>query len=468
MADMTELTENQKKLEDAFKKSQDSRTTAEAETAKLNAVSQEAYKQTQLENQQAQNQFAQNIAANQLTALDAIRRSNASAIANGANAGLSAANQLSSILGLQQDTSEAATDIANTSIDAAAQLNTQLNENAVTGAKTANELNAALGANEAELAKAMANNSAAIADIRAAEVAAQSQEKIKALEAQIEQQKIDLQKAMDEYTKLSDEDNKKKKAAELKKAEQEALKAEQEAIAATNANEDEGGCVTPNTLITLADKTYKKVKDITNQDKLLVWDIVEGGFKEASVLFVEHDKKEKRNVITLKFDNKVRLEIIDDHGLFNTTLMKYVYIKTIEDAKQYIGHNFFYITDDGLIKDITLRKVSVSRKKITAHSPCTAKHLCVIANNLLTMPGNTEPFTNVCKVDPETFCYDKKDFFNSVETYGLFSEKDFEGILPHDIFFAFQGPLLKIKMAKNETNMEEINKLIERYSEYLR
>jgi hypothetical protein len=459
-SNLTELTESQKKLQDAFTASQNSRTTAEAETARLNTVSQEAYKQTQLANAQAQNQFAQNQAANQLTALDAIRRSNASAIANGANAGLSAANQLSSILGLQQDTSQEATDIANTSIDAAAQLNTQLNENAVEGARTANELNAALGANEAELAKAIASNNAAIADVKNSEITAQSQERIKQLEAQLEQQKIDMQKAADALAALSEDQAKRKKEAEVKKA-------EEEAEAAKKANEDDG-CVIPGTKITLADGSYKNVEDITDKDTLLVWDIVEGGWKKAPVLFVEHDPEEERDVIKLEFDNNISLGIIDDHGLFNTTLMKYVYIKTLEDAMQYIGHEFFYRESECYIKKLKLNNATVSRKKITAHSPCTAKHLCVIANDILTMPGNTEPFTNVCDVNPDTLCYDNKQLFNYIETFGLFSEKDFEGILPPSIFFAFQGPLLKIKIAKGGTSMEEVNKLIERYSEYLR
>lgn len=548
----TNLADSQKRLEDALTNSQNKHTTAEAETARLNTVSQEAYKQTKLENEQAQNQFAQNMSANQLTALDAIRRSNASAIANGANAGLSAANQLSSILGLQQESTEAATDLANTSIDAAAKLNTQLNENAVTGAQTANEINAALGANEAELAKAIASNSDAIAGIEAARLAAEAQKEAAKTQAEAtkvasgmsettttttnkdgtttttttptkttEQQKLEAEQREANYNraisslsnvtsgwnddgkdnhtyateywdpfanggkgelkKPGDESFRKSKADEMaKKIQAELNKAYNSGNAdeikkwtdhatkfATSMQSDTDACLTPNTLITLADKTYKKVKDVTNKDKLLVWDIVEGGFKEASVLFVEHDKKEKRNIITLKFDNKSHLEIIDDHGLFNTTLMKYVYIKTLEDAKQYIGHSFFYTDSCGCIKQTILKKASLRRRKTTAHSPCTAKHLCVIANNLLTMPGNTQPFTNVCKVNPDTFCYDKKDFFNCRNTYGLFSEKDFEGVLPPSIFFAFQGPLLKIKIAKGETSMEEINKLIERYSEYL-
>lgn len=537
-SNLTELTENQRKLEEAFKKSQDSRTTAEAETARLNTVSQEAYKQTKLENEQAQNQFAQNISANQLTALDAIRRSNASAIANGANAGLSAANQLSSILGLQQDTSQEATNIANTSIDAAAQLNTQLNENAVTGAQTANELNAALGANEAELAKAMASNSAAIAELRAAEIAAAVEEAKAGLtdvttttkdetgkttttttqskttaqqQLEAEQREADYNRAINslanitagwndngadnhtyatkywdpfqnKYVEPGNESFRKNEAEAMaqkiraklneaynnKDAAEIAKWTKHATDFASSLESKADACLVPGTRITLADGSYKNVEDITDKDTLLVWDIVEGGWKKAPVLFVEHDPEEERDVIELEFDNNISLGIIDDHGLFDTTLMKYVYIKTLEDAMQYIGHEFFYRESECYIKKLKLNNATVSRKKITAHSPCTAKHLCVIANDILTMPGNTEPFTNVCDVNPDTLCYDNKQLFNYIKTFGLFSEKDFEGILPPSIFFAFQGPLLKIKIAKGETSMEEVNKLIERYSEYLR
>lgn len=61
----------------------------------------------------AQNQFAGNLQQTQQTALDAIRKANASRIASGANVGLGAANQLSAILGLQQESVKSATDIAN-------------------------------------------------------------------------------------------------------------------------------------------------------------------------------------------------------------------------------------------------------------------------------------------------------------------------------------------------------------------
>ena len=191
-------------------------TTAEAQTENLNKQSQAAYKQQQIESQKAQNQFAQNQQANQLSALDAIRRSNASAIANGANAGLSAANQLSAILGLQEETSDAATKLANTNIDNAAALNTQLNENAAKGQQMANELNATLDANAAELAKSLATNADSITNLiegerqrkaqeEQARLDRESQERIAKTQAQqaIKEKEVQLQEEADKKTALN-------------------------------------------------------------------------------------------------------------------------------------------------------------------------------------------------------------------------------------------------------------------------
>ena len=509
---MAENTETRKLLEDTFKNIGQSKTTAEAETTRLKDASQAAYRQTQLENQKAQNQYAQDVATSQTSALDAIRRSNASAIASGANAGLAAANELSAILGLQQETAKQAADVANTSIDAAAQLNTQLNDNAVKGAQTAAELNAALGANEAELAKAIASQTAAEADVATAEAsAAATAEATKQQEEANKNAQKDakmktyvdalegltnnwtegagytrLASYYDPYTDKTIDSSKKgnmgktevgiltsQLATDLRAAyasgDDEKIKNITEKIDKFLDSieiEQSPNCLAPGTRITLADGSYKLVEDITNEDVLLAWDIFEGVWTAAPVLFVEHDKKDLHDIIHLEFEEDVTLDIIDDHGIFDTTLMKYVYIKSLEDAKKYIGHTFFYSKPEWwFIKSLKLLKASIISKNITTHSPCTANHMCVVANDLLTMPGNTEPFTNVCRVTNQ-FRYCEQDLTYLKHTIGTFSEKDFEGILDPYIFHAFQGPLLKIKIAKGETSMEEINKLIDRYSKY--
>lgn len=507
-------------------------TTAEAQTENLNKQSQAAYKQQQIESQKAQNQFAQNQQANQLSALDAIRRSNASAIANGANAGLSAANQLSAILGLQEDTSKAATDLANTDIDNAAALNTQLNENAAKGQQMANELNATLDANAAELAKSLATNADTIANLVKSEqeqkqkqLDRESQERIAETQAQqaIKEKEIQLQEEADKKTALnqqrdsivegltnltanfqggdghtfvtsyydpfqdktvtvSGEGMQKRQTDDLinrinTKVKEAYASGDAEAIktwterANKFANElkfKDDTCLVPGTLITMADGSTKAVEDIEAGDELLVWDMVRGDFGHSPVLFVEHNEESEKEVIRLDFSDDTEIEFIFEHGFFDINANRYVYLHNLEEAKACIGHYFLkYDHNTKKHTKVKVIKASAERRVTTTHSPCTIRHLCVYANGLLTMPGATAPFTNTFKISRKTHSYDPNDMIKCLRKYGYFTAVDFAEYLPAEMFYAFQGEFLKVKIEKGETSIEEILALIKRYAQYL-
>ena len=507
-------------------------TTAEAQTENLNKQSQAAYKQQQIESQKAQNQFAQNQQANQLSALDAIRRSNASAIANGANAGLSAANQLSAILGLQEDTSKAATDLANTDIDNAAKLNTQLNENAAKGQQMANELNATLDANAAELAKSLATNADTITNLVKSEqeqkqkqLDRESQERIAEIQAQrdIKEKELQLQEEADRKTALaqrrdsiiegltnltanfkggdahtfvtsyydpflnktvnvSDEGMRKRQTDDIINKLSSKVKAaynsgDEEAIKfwTDRANKfvselkyQDDTCLAPGTLITMANGATKPVENIEAGDELLVWDMVRGAFDHSPVLFVEHNEESEKEVICLEFSDDTKIEFIFEHGFFDINANRYIYLHNLEEAKACIGHYFLkYDHDTKKHTKVKVIKASAERRVTTTHSPCTIRHLCVYANGLLTMPGATAPFTNTFKISRKTHSYDPNDMIRRLRRCGYFTASDFAGYLPAEMFYAFQGEFLKVKIEKGETSMEEILALIKRYAQYL-
>ena len=507
-------------------------TTAEAQTENLNKQSLAAYKQQQIESQKAQNQFAQNQQANQLSALDAIRRSNASAIANGANAGLSAANQLSAILGLQEDTSKAATDLANTDIDNAAKLNTQLNENAAKGQQMANELNATLDANAAELAKSLATNADTIANLVKSEqeqkqkqLDRESQERIAKIQAQqaIKEKEVQLQEEADKKAALNQQrdsivegltnltanfqggdahtfvtsyydpfqdktisvsgegmqkrqtdDIINKLNAKIKEAynsgDEAAIKlwTDRAAKFSSELKYQDDACLAPGTLIIMADGSTKPVENIEAGDELLVWDMVRGAFDRSPVLFVEHDEESEKEVIRLDFSDDTEIEFIFEHGFFDINANKYVYLHNLEEAKACIGHYFLkYDPNTKKHTKVKVIKASAERRVTTTHSPCTIRHLCVYANGLLTMPGATAPFTNTFKINRKTHSYDTNDMIKCLRKYGYFTAIDFAEYLPAEMFYAFQGEFLKVKIAKEETSMEEILALIKRYAQYL-
>ena len=507
-------------------------TTAEAQTENLNKQSQAAYKQQQIESQKAQNQFAQNQQANQLSALDAIRRSNASAIANGANAGLSAANQLSAILGLQEETSDADTKLANTNIDNAAALNTQLNENAAKGQQMANELNATLDDNAAELAKSLATNADTIANLVKSEqeqkqrqLDRESQERIAETQAQqaIKEKEVQLQEEADKKTALNQqrdsivegltnltanfqggdahtfvtsyydpfqdktvsvdgEGMQKRQTDDLinkinTKVKEAYASGDAEAIelwtkrANKFANElkfKDDACLAPGTLITMADGSTKAVENIKAGDELLVWDMVRGAFDHSPVLFVEHDEEAEKEVIRLDFSDDTEIEFIFEHGFFDINANRYIYLHNLEEAKACIGHYFLkYDHNTKKHTKVKVIKASAERRVTTTHSPCTIRHLCVYANGLLTMPGATAPFTNTFKISRKTHSYDPNDMIKCLRKYGYFTAIDFAEYLPAEMFYAFQGEFLKVKIEKGETSIEEILALIKRYAQYL-
>ena len=86
----------------------------------------------------AENAWQRNLAYTQATALDTIRKNNASAIATGASKGMQAANELSAKLGLQDTAVEESTALAQQRLDLADAYAAEYAKNAVTAQETAN------------------------------------------------------------------------------------------------------------------------------------------------------------------------------------------------------------------------------------------------------------------------------------------------------------------------------------------
>lgn len=82
--------------------------------------------------------WQRNLAGTQATALDTIRKNNASAIATGASKGMQAANELSAVLGLQDTAVEESTALAQQRLDLADAYAAEYAKNAVTAQETAN------------------------------------------------------------------------------------------------------------------------------------------------------------------------------------------------------------------------------------------------------------------------------------------------------------------------------------------
>lgn len=165
-------------------------------------------------------------------------------------------------------------------------------------------------------------------------------------------------------------------------------------------------------MITLADGTQKAVEQLTGDEMLLVWNLHTGSFDTAPILFIDSDSATNYRIINLFFSDGTQVKVIYEHGFYDLTLNKYVYLR--KDAAQYIGHWFNKQTNDSIGNmiwiSVQLTNVTITTEYTAAWSPVTYDHLCYYVNGMLSMPGATESPVNIFDVDVETMRIDQEQY----------------------------------------------------------
>ena len=224
-------------------------------------------------------------------------------------------------------------------------------------------------------------------------------------------------------------------------------------------------CLTPDTLITLANGTQIRVDSLTGNEELLVWNMETGMLDKAPIMFLDSDPETVYDVIKLYFSDGTEVKVIAEHGFWDYDLNRYVYLDA--NAADYIGHTFAKQNGDNLEK-VTLVDVVIESETTTAWSPVTVGHLCYFVNGMLSMPGGVGGLFNIFEVDPETMTYDYEQLEKDIETYGLYTYEELNAICPlsEDMFNAAGGAYLKISIGKGNLTEEELIGMITRYSKF--
>ena len=243
------------------------------------------------------------------------------------------------------------------------------------------------------------------------------------------------------------------------------------AIYNTNVSSGGGGsCLAPGSLITLADGTQKAVELLDGSESLLVWDMYTGSFASAPILFIDGDTLDLHDVINLYFSDGTTVEVIYEHAFWDCNLNEYAFLRN--DADKYIGHWFNKQTvgaDGGMSwTSVQLTDVVLTQEYTTTWSPVTYGHLCYYVNGMLSMPGATEGLINIFDVDGDTLKYNEASIAADIEKYGLFTYEEFAEMytVSENIFNAFNGQYLKVSLGKGLITAEQIEYLINRYSQY--
>lgn len=224
-------------------------------------------------------------------------------------------------------------------------------------------------------------------------------------------------------------------------------------------------CVTPDTLITLADGSQVRVDSLTGTEQLLVWNMETGSLDSAPIMFVDNEAEAEVEVIKLFFSDGTEVKVISEHGFWDYDLNKYVYLD--RNAAEYIGHTFAKQNGDKLDK-VALVDVVLENQVTTAWSPVTAGHLCYFVNGMLSMPGGVGGLFNIFDVDAETMTYDYEAMARDIETYGLFTYEELSQYadLSKEMFDAAGGQFLKVSIGKGNMTMDELVAMINRYGKF--
>lgn len=227
-----------------------------------------------------------------------------------------------------------------------------------------------------------------------------------------------------------------------------------------NKEATQSGCVTPDTLVTLADGTQKRIDEVTYSDKLLVWDFFNGEYAEKDVALLVNHGEAEYEVINLEFSDNTVLRIIGDHGVFDYDANQYVFI-TADNYSDYIGHRFVKQNLDGGYEIITLVDGYLTQEVTSAYSITSSGAYNVFASGMLTV-APPEGFYNWYEMG-DKMRYDVEQFEADVEKYGLYTYDDFADYITYEQYLAFDGQYLKIPVEKGLFTFEYIIDLIETY-----
>ena len=226
-------------------------------------------------------------------------------------------------------------------------------------------------------------------------------------------------------------------------------------------------CLAKGTLVTLADGTKKKVEDLTMDDLLLVFNHETGTYDYAKLLVNEHSKDDTYKlymVINMNFSNGSTVKVIKEHGFFDLTLNKYVYVNE-SNYTEFIGHKFYSASFDGTTYTssiVTLDSVIFKQEYTAIYSPVTENGYNLFTENILSVTTDLGELLNVFEFD-ENMKYDEELMAADIEKYGLFTYEEVQYLMPYEVYERIPVKYYKVAIGKGLVTIEDIELLADKY-----
>ncbi len=211
-------------------------------------------------------------------------------------------------------------------------------------------------------------------------------------------------------------------------------------------------CILPDTLVLMADHSYRKAEKIKPGDLVLGFNHERGTIEAMPILFNFIYEEKLVTLSELDFEGE-KTTISGDHGFFDLDLDRYVYLND-ENADNYIGHRFASWNGIG----ITAKKLTgySLRKEITKlYCPVTVFHLDYFVGTLLSMPGGIEGCFNIFEYG-KSRKYDEEKKNADIAKYGLLSYSEVREYIPEIIFDSLPRKYRKVAIGKGMLTKETL------------
>ena len=221
-----------------------------------------------------------------------------------------------------------------------------------------------------------------------------------------------------------------------------------------------GGCVTGDTLVTLADGTQKRIDQVSYADQLLVWNFYTGEYAVAPSALIQNHGYAWNNIIKLTFNDGTMTKAVNEHGYFDATINEFVIIMP-DNVADYVGHEF--VREDGnSYTTVTLVSAEVSEEYVEAYSILAANYYNFITDRMfsLTSPVIETNFFMPFMVG-ENMTFDAEKMAEDIEMYGLYEYADFEGKIPYEVFECLNIKYLKVAVGKGLVTYDQIIELLD-------
>lgn len=218
-------------------------------------------------------------------------------------------------------------------------------------------------------------------------------------------------------------------------------------------------CFTGDTLVQLADGSYARLDSLKAGDVIMSWNSITGEFEAMPISLFWNHGDSWYHVIRLTFDNGKTLSVVTEHGLFDSTLNKYVFINR-HNYSDYIGHRFAFATAAGF-EDVELIYAEYSYEYTSCYSLRTACNDNAIVEGFLTLTIEDIPGFLTYFEFGEGYMYDKEKMEADIAEYGLYTYDDWKHLGTYEEFVALNAKYLKIVIGKGYMTYEDILRLLE-------